>query len=53
MFLIYKKIRVRGWWHTPLIPAEGRLRQADLYEFEASLVYRVYFRIARAIPVSG
>jgi hypothetical protein len=25
-----------------------RQRQADLYEFEASLVYRVSFRIARA-----
>jgi hypothetical protein len=38
----------------PLIPALGRQRQAD-FEFEASLVYRVSSRIARATqrnPVS-
>ena len=23
------------WWHTPLIPALGVMRQADLCEFEA------------------
>ena len=28
------------WRHMPLIPALGRHRQADLCEFEASLVYR-------------
>jgi hypothetical protein len=33
------------WWCTPLIPALGRQRQA---EFEASLVYRVRSRTARA-----
>ena len=32
------------WWHTPLIPALRRKRQADLCEFEASLVYRVSSR---------
>ncbi|CAO2623499.1 hypothetical protein LEMLEM_LOCUS17960 [Lemmus lemmus] len=30
----------RQWWRTPLTPALGRQRQADLCEFEASLVYR-------------
>ena len=28
------------WWRTPLIPALGRQKQADLCEFEASLVYK-------------
>jgi hypothetical protein len=32
----------------PLIPALRRQGQADLCEFEASLVYRVSFRTARA-----
>ena len=31
----------RMWWRRPLIPALRRQRQADLCEFEASLVYRV------------
>jgi hypothetical protein len=35
-------------WRTPLIPALRRQRQAD-FEFEASLVYRVSSRTARAI----
>jgi hypothetical protein len=34
--------------HTPFIPALGRQRQA-VSEFEASLVYRVRSRTARAI----
>jgi hypothetical protein len=39
------------WWCTPLIPALGRQRQADFedFEFEASLVYKVSSRTARAI----
>ena len=39
----------------PLIPTFGRQRQADLSEFEASLVYRVSSRTSRATqrnPVS-
>ena len=39
---------VSSGWHTPLIPALGRQRQADS-EFEASLVYRVSSRTARII----
>jgi hypothetical protein len=42
------------WWHTPLIPALGKQRQA-ISEFEASLVHRVSSRTARATqrnPVS-
>jgi hypothetical protein len=43
------------WWPTPLIPALGRGRGRWISEFEASLVYRVSSRTARAIqrnPVS-
>jgi hypothetical protein len=29
------------WWLIALIPALGRQRQMDVYELEASLVYRV------------
>lgn len=32
----------------PLIPALGRQRQVDLYEFEVSLVYKVSYSSARA-----
>ena len=32
------------WWRTPLIPALGKQRQADLCEFEASLVKRYVFQ---------
>jgi hypothetical protein len=40
----------RAWWQTPLILALGRQRQADFWisEFEASLVYKVSSRTARA-----
>jgi hypothetical protein len=34
---------------TPLIPALRRQRQADLCDFEASLVYRASSRTARAV----
>ena len=30
----------RQWWSMPLIPAVETQRQADLYEFEAHLVYK-------------
>ena len=33
---------------TPLIPALGRQRQADLCEFEARMVYRASYRITKA-----
>jgi hypothetical protein len=36
------------WWCIPLTPALERQRQVDLCEFEASLVYRVSSRTARA-----
>lgn len=36
-------------WCTPLIPVVVRMRQGDLWEFKASLVYIVNFRTARAI----
>jgi hypothetical protein len=35
-------------WHTSLIPALGRQRQAELCELEASLIYRVISKTARA-----
>jgi hypothetical protein len=44
----------RAWWYTPLIPALGS-RGRRISEFEASLVYKVSSRTARAIqrnPVS-
>jgi hypothetical protein len=31
--------------HTPLIPALRRQAQTDLCEFEASLIYRMSFRM--------
>jgi hypothetical protein len=46
--------KIVAWWHTPLIPALGSQRRG-ISEFEASLVYRVSSRIARATqrnPVS-
>ncbi|XP_055450008.1 protein INCA1 isoform X1 [Psammomys obesus] len=40
---------IAGWWCTPLIPALGRQRRADLFEFEASLVYIGSSRTDRAV----
>jgi hypothetical protein len=41
-------LAARQRWYRLLIPALGRQRQADFYEFKGSLVYRVSFRTARA-----
>jgi hypothetical protein len=35
------------WWYTLLTPALRRQRQADVCEFEASLVYIVSFRTSQ------
>jgi hypothetical protein len=43
------KTKLDGWCHTHLIPAHGRQRQADLCEFEVSLVHRGSSRLAKAI----
>ena len=41
-----KEIYRDQWWHT-LIPALGRQRQADFYEFDASCDYRASSRTGR------
>ena len=51
----FKTVFCQAWWHTPFIPALGRQRQVDLWEFKASLIYTATPRTARAIqrgPVS-
>jgi hypothetical protein len=35
-------------WHGPSVPELGRQRQAEIWEFEASLVYKASFRKAKA-----
>ena len=37
------------WWLTPLVPALRRQRQVDLWEFEASLVYKANSKTARTV----
>lgn len=36
------------WWYTPLIPELGRQKQAVHCKLQASLVYRLSFRILSA-----
>jgi hypothetical protein len=38
-----------AWWHTLLIPTLEGQRKVNLYEFQASLVYIVSSRLAKAI----
>lgn len=33
----YKKFQGQAWWHMPLIAGLKRQKQADLWEFKASL----------------
>jgi hypothetical protein len=44
----YYKNFTGWWWHKPLIPGLGR-QSRKISEFEASLVYKVSSRRARAI----
>lgn len=37
------------WWRTPLVPAQNGQRQANLHEFEVSLVYKSSSGTARAV----
>ena len=46
--LLIEKIISWVWCRTPVIPALGRQKQMDLCEFEASLVYIVSSRTAKA-----
>jgi hypothetical protein len=45
-------IKAQPWWYTPLIPALGRQRQAELCKFKSSLVYKVSSRPTQRNPVS-
>ena len=45
--MLQKREINQAQWCTPLIPALGRQRQADISDFEASLVYTLSSRTAR------
>ena len=42
---VKRELTSQMWWCKPLIPALGRQKQVDFYEFKASLVHRVSSRI--------
>ena len=47
ILVVFRKRKVaRQWRPAPLIPALGRQRQGDLWEFEASLDYKASSRTA-------
>ena len=48
LIFIKKTSEARQWWCTPLIPALRKLRQVNLCEIEASLVYKANSSTARA-----
>jgi hypothetical protein len=43
-----QQLNMQAWWSTSVIPAFRRQRQVDLCELEASLVYKVCSRLAKA-----
>ena len=40
------------WWLMPLMPALGRQKQADIYEFKVNLVYRASSKPTQVYTVS-
>jgi hypothetical protein len=52
MFWLSKESLSWAWWHTPITPALGRLRQEDL-KVEASLGYIVSGKKKRGRRAKG
>ena len=50
--LTVRSVVCRAWWRTPLIPALRGGRGRRISEFEASLVYKVFSRTARATHIN-